>query len=120
MFSWFNSRKKQSDKVEKPKRANDEPEVYEPHPMNVDGPFYVGDGCCTLCDLPRTDAPDMFRVTEEQDNCYVYKQPETEDELNRMIGALAAAETACIRCRSKDPTLLERLRAIGEEDPCDF
>ena len=41
------------------------------------------------CDLPRAEAPDMFRLTENQDHCYVYQQPQTEDQLRRMIDPVA-------------------------------
>ena len=33
------------------------------HPLNVAGPFYVEDGCCLLCDVPRGLASDMFKFT---------------------------------------------------------
>jgi len=45
------------------------------HPLNIEGDFYVENGCCITCDLPRTLAPDMFRYTAQKDHCYVYKQP---------------------------------------------
>src|SRR3974390_343193 len=80
------------------------------HPMNAAGPFYVEDGCCLLCDLPRGLAPEMFRYTEAGDHCYVYKQPETPEELGRMVEAVKYAELACVRCRSRDPNLLRLLK----------
>jgi len=90
------------------------------HPQNVAGPFYVENGCCLLCDLPRATAPDMFQYTAEGDHCYVYKQPETEEQLERMIDAMGGAELACIRCRSREPRLLGLLKQKQLEDQCDF
>ena len=90
------------------------------HPLNVAGPFYVEDGCCLLCDLPRALAPDMFRFTNNTDHCYVYQQPETEEQMGRMVEAIKAAEVACIRCRSRDPSLLRLLKDQQAEEHCDF
>ena len=36
-----------------------------PHPMNVPGPFYVLNGCCTACDVPVSEAPDLFTGTSQ-------------------------------------------------------
>ncbi len=83
-----------------------------PHPMNVEGSFYVGDGCCTLCMLPQILAPDMFRNTPDDDHCYVYQQPENEEQLKRMLECVNGAEFACIWRKSSDPQL--RLRLIRE------
>jgi hypothetical protein len=90
------------------------------HPLNVPGPFYVEDGCCLLCDLPRATAPDMFQYTEARDHCYVYRQPETQEQLGRMVEALKYAELECVRCRSRDPHLLRLLKQQQQEAQCDF
>lgn len=90
------------------------------HPLNVAGPFYVEEGCCLMCDLPRQVAPDMFKYTEDKDHCFVYKQPQTEEQLGRMIEAIKFADLACIRCRSRDPHLLRLLREQHQENQCDF
>ena len=89
------------------------------HPLNVTGPFYVEDGCCLICDLPRTLAPDMFKYDDTGRHCYVYKQPETKDQVTRMLEAVASAEVACIRCRGQDPQLLRLLEAKGLKAQCD-
>lgn len=47
---------------------------------NVSGDWYV-DCECIDCDLCRTTAPANFRANEEDGHSYVYKQPETEEEL---------------------------------------
>jgi len=73
-----------------------------------------------LCDLPRTLAPDMFRYTDAKDHCYVYKQPDTAASMARMISAMHGAEVYCVRCRSEDLTVIERLSKEGLREQCDF
>src|SRR5690348_4932956 len=85
----------------------------KPYPLNVSGPFYVEDGCCLLCDLPRAIAPDMFKYNRTNDHCYVYKQPETKDEIHRMVEAVTCADLACIRYRGIDKRLIRYLRIKG-------
>jgi hypothetical protein len=85
----------------------------KPHPLNVDGPFYVADGCCICCDLPRALAPDMFKFNEANDHCYAFSQPETEDQLRRMVEAVASAELACIRYRGHEKHVLRLLKKKG-------
>jgi hypothetical protein len=89
------------------------------HPLNVEGDFYVENGCCITCDLPRALAPDMFKYTAQKDHCYVYKQPQTADQKRRMIEAMKGAEVLCIRCRSRDKVLLRKLTRRGLEKQCD-
>jgi hypothetical protein len=91
----------------------------KPHPLNVPGDFYVEDGCCTLCDVPRTEAPDLFAITPTEDHCFVKRQPRTNDETNRMLSAIACAEVQCIHYRGNDPAIISRLSAMGEMDICD-
>lgn len=56
------------------------------NPKNVVGPWYCtapssteGDGCisCAVC---YSNAPDFY-MADENGNAYVYKQPQTEDEI---------------------------------------
>jgi ferredoxin len=90
------------------------------HPLNCDGLFYVENQCCITCDLPRTLAPDMFRYTDKKDHCYVYRQPATDEELQRMIQAMEGAEVLCVRCRSRDKSLLRILKGRHLTEQCDF
>ena len=87
--------------------------------MNVEGDFYVEDQCCITCDLPRTLAPDLFRYTAGKDHCYVYHQPQTPDQLQRMIQAMEGAEVLCVRCRSREKGLLRNLQSRGLAGQCD-
>ncbi len=47
---------------------------------NVEGPFYV-DSNCIDCDLCRQTAPDHFERNEEGGYSYVYKQPDSDEEV---------------------------------------
>jgi ferredoxin len=54
---------------------------------NVSGPFYV-DSQCIDCDLCRQTAPANFERNEDEGYSYVYKQPETREELEQCQEAL--------------------------------
>ena len=89
-----------------------------PHPKNVPGPFYVVDGCCTACDVPFSEAPELFAY-DDQNHCFVKRQPRTADELNRTFSAVWAAELQCIRYRGTDPDALRRFAEMGLPELCD-
>ena len=91
----------------------------KPHPLNVAGDFYVLNGCCTLCDVPRTEAPELFVLTDCEDHCYVKREPQNDNELDQMLSAIACAELQCIHYRGNDPAIISRLSAMGEMDVCD-
>ena len=93
---------------------------FTPHPQNVPGPFYVENGCCLLCDLPRSVAPEMFRYTENEDHCFIHHQPQTPEEFQKMMEVLKSQDIMCIRCRSRDSNLLEQLRQHDLQEICDF
>ncbi|MBP2030251.1 ferredoxin [Methanohalophilus levihalophilus] len=59
-------------------------------PENVPGEYYVDDECiaCRLC---TSDAPDNFKMTDNNSTAYVYKQPENDSEI-------AACEAALDNC----------------------
>ena len=61
----------------------------------------------------------MFRLTETKDHCYVYQQPQTDEQLGRMIRVMECADLQCVRCRSRDPKLLSLLKKSGLKDQCD-
>ncbi|MCA9095078.1 MAG: ferredoxin [Planctomycetaceae bacterium] len=97
------------------------PEPIKPHPLNVIGDYYVEDGCCTSCDVPRIEAPDLFDMTSKPDcHCYVKKQPNTPEETERMLATIRHAEFDCIRYRGMDPAIFTRISAAnGHHDACD-
>ena len=90
----------------------------QPHPHNVEGPFYVEYGCCTACSVPIIEAPGIFKF-DDNDHCYVERQPETEDETTKTIRAAWAADLNCIRYCGKDSNTLRRLAELDLRDQCD-
>jgi hypothetical protein len=93
--------------------------VRKPHPQNVDGPFYVEDGCCIICDVPRSTAPEMFKYTADKRHCFVYRQPESPEDWQKMIEVLQTQDLGCIRCRSRDRSVLKGLKKLGLKHDCD-
>ena len=49
-------------------------------PESVAGQFYV-DSTCDGCQVCITVAEDNFKMDEDEDHAFVYKQPEGDDEL---------------------------------------
>jgi ferredoxin len=92
--------------------------AYPPNPKNVPGPFYVRDGCCTACGITENEAPDHFTY-DEHGQCYVRKQPCTQQETDQMVQAMWGAEFDCIRYRGRDPDVFQRLGAMGKPHLCD-
>ena len=62
-------------------------------PENVPGDFYV-DATCIDCDTCSQLAPEMFR--DHGDQCSVYRQPQTEKEIQLAMMALVACPTGSI------------------------
>jgi len=91
---------------------------HTPHRLNVVGPFYVQDGCCTACAMAEHEAPELFAWDDEH-HCYVKKQPTTPEELDHMLSAIACADLGCIRYRGHDTSILNALARIDEIDKCD-
>ena len=88
------------------------------HKDNAPGDFYVEDGCCVTCAVPFTVAPDMFAWATE-DQCVVCKQPETAEELNRMVAAFKVADMGCIRYKGNERSIQIRLVKSGDGNQCD-
>ncbi|MDA7873761.1 ferredoxin [Rhodopirellula sp.] len=92
----------------------------KPHPLNVIGDFYVEDGCCTACDVPQTEAPELFGMADKPYyHCYVKRQPKSEPEQDQMLSAIACAELQCIHYRGIDPAIISRLSAMDQMEICD-
>jgi len=60
------------------------------NPENVKGRFYV-DNSCIDCDMCRNIAPNFFKRQDEGGYSYVYRQPQTSDE----IAQAEEARTSC-------------------------
>lgn len=87
------------------------------HRLNVVGPFYVVDLCCTQCGVPQQFAPMLFG--EDDVSCFVKRQPETADEMRAMVETMARQELGCIRYGGPDKAIIGRLEERGEGDQCD-
>ena len=90
----------------------------KPYPLNVEGPFYVEDGCCTSCGIPEGTAPGLFAWSGDG-HCFVARQPENPAELEGMVEVVNCAELDCIRYRGADPSILRRLVENGDGDKID-
>jgi hypothetical protein len=91
----------------------------KPYPKNVEGDFYVEDGCCITCLVPEFYAPSLMAFDETDSHCFVAKQPTNEDELYQAIKATWAAEIQCIRYGGQNPQILRRLIEAELVDCCD-
>ena len=94
-------------------------EPNRPHPLNVEGPFYVQDGCCTACGVPESIAPEHF-AWDGENQCFVRLQPRTEVEVGRVLSAMQSAEMQCIRYRGTDLEVMRRIADMGEPELCDL
>lgn len=90
-----------------------------PHELNVLGPFYVEDGCGASCGVPQMEAPMLFSENDEE-HCYVRKQPESAAELEAIRYVMAMQDVLCIRYRGRDPKMISRIIQIGEGAQCDL
>jgi hypothetical protein len=86
--------------------------THKRHRLNVVGPFYVEDGCCTRCGVPDVTAPELFG--EVDDSCFVKRQPQTASEIDRMLRAMITSEVGCIRYAGGDAAVIRRLAESGE------
>ncbi len=64
-------------------------------PENVAGRFYV-DSTCIDCDQCRDLAPAVFRRDEETGQSFVYRQPETAEEISLAREALETCPSESI------------------------
>lgn len=93
-----------------------------PHPANVPGDFYVVDGCCTMCEVPFLEAPNLFGTfldPKGYQHCYVKRQPGSPAELDEMVNVIRCAEFQCIRYRGSDHLIQLRLVEADEGMICD-
>jgi ferredoxin len=75
------------------------PESVKKHPKNAPGRYYVDCEACAAHYLCVELAPDNFRSDESGEHRwepYVFKQPETPDEVKRCRAALASCPMGAI------------------------
>ncbi|OYW11956.1 MAG: hypothetical protein B7Z55_18750, partial [Planctomycetales bacterium 12-60-4] len=75
-----------------------------PDPANVPGDYYVAQDCCTGCEVPLLEAPELFDWNDNNRyvHCFVKKQPATPMEVEHMHTAIRCQEFECIRYRGTD------------------
>jgi ferredoxin len=54
---------------------------------NVPGKFYV-DNSCNACGVCSDTAPDFFKMDDDEEYAFVYKQPSTDDEIEECEDAM--------------------------------
>lgn len=89
----------------------------KPYAANVPGPFYVVDGCCTMCGVPQSIAPRLFG--DDRVQCFVKRQPATDEELWQMLQVVRTQEFDCVRYGGDDENISNRIAEAGEADKCD-
>ena len=95
----------------------------KPYPKNVDGPFYVEDGCCISCGVWAEEGSEFLRLEQESEfgwHCYFYRQPKTEADYDKVFAAIGLADVTCMRYRGSDPEVLQRMLDRGEGPQCDY
>lgn len=89
-----------------------------PFKENTPGDFYVEDGCCTSCDMPRSVAPQLFSYAPDG-HCYVFKQPRNAGETHQMLLAFEVQDIGCIRYKGSNRVIKIKLIGVGEGNQCD-
>lgn len=99
------------------------PPLFEREEKAVPGPFYVAKDQCIICEFPPSISPRCIRMNDALCNsekyCHVFKQPETEEELDSMVAAMRDSCVKAIRYCGTDPKILKRLSSLGLRDLCD-
>ena len=65
------------------------------YPLNVVGRFYIDDQC-TDCDLCRECAPNNIRRDDRMGHSYLFKQPETEEEISACMEGVQGCPTEAV------------------------
>jgi hypothetical protein len=95
------------------------PGTQRAHRSNAEGDFYVLDQCCIACTAPEHEAPELM-AHDDTDHCYFKRQPETPDELDRAIMAVAVGCCGAVRYGGRDGRIIERIVTLCPgEDLCD-
>jgi hypothetical protein len=101
-------------------RKSDKYKAPDRYPENSQGDFYVQNQVCISCGAPEAEAPDLIEHSKlEYGHCYFKKQPQTQDEIDRAINAVAVSCISGLRYGGKDEKILKRLYEIGEAEQCD-
>jgi hypothetical protein len=92
------------------------------YPLNAAGDFYVADGMCIACTAPEHEAPDLMAhdpAALAGYHCYFKRQPQTPEELQRAIMAVAVGCCGAVRYGGSNPEILRHLAQVAPADVCD-
>lgn len=93
---------------------------FVPQIKHEQGDFYVADGECLNCGAPEVAAPNLIaHQQEEYGHCYFKRQPETPEEIDQAINAIAISCVSGVRYRGRDEKIIQKLYEIGEKNQCD-
>ncbi len=104
------------------------PPLFEREDGSAPGPFYVIKDRCLICSLPTETAPVNIQYhqrsctgcsTKMTTHCLVSRQPETPEELDRMIEVMAGSCVEAYRYCGSDPEILRCLIEAGCKEHCD-
>lgn len=81
------------------------------HPLNAPGDFYVEANACILCGAPEVVASGLMGHSD--DGCYFIKQPQTEEEIEYALNAIAVSCVSAVRYGGTDKKIIKRLYDMG-------
>lgn len=87
------------------------------HALNAPGDFYVEADSCMLCGAPEAEAPMLMGHSDE--GCYFIRQPQTEEEIEFAINAMAVSCISAVRYGGIDQKIIKRIHELGNGDECD-
>jgi hypothetical protein len=93
------------------------PKYRHRHQLNAPGDFYVEKDSCTLCGAPEVEAMGLMGHSDE--GCYFIRQPETEEEIEQAINAIAVSCVAAVRYGGTDQKIIKRLYEKDLATECD-
>ena len=102
--------------------------LFEREPESAPGPFYVVKDQCITCSLPVQTTPEHIKYHKSPcgscsesrvEHCVVIRQPETAEEIARMIEVVAGSCVAAYRYCGTDPEILRRVVKAGCKEQCD-
>jgi len=88
------------------------------HELNVEGDFYVEKDSCILCGAPEVEA--MGLMAHSDGGCYFIRQPETEEEIEQSINAIAVSCVSAVRYGGTDQIIIKKLYSLNLESECDY
>ena len=91
--------------------------VRQRHPLNVAGDFYVEKDACILCGAPEVEADGLMGNSDE--GCYFIRQPQTAEEIEHAINAVAVSCISAVRYGGTDQLIIKKLHDLGSGTECD-